>query len=60
MNTNYEHLGKKGARNSTRPINVNDLIKKTREGRKKEGRKTVLLVAGSISVLAITGFVIAS
>ncbi len=43
-----------------RNIDVNDLIKRTKEANKKEYKKNVIIVAGSLSVLAVTGIIIAS
>ena len=43
-----------------RNIDVNDLIKRTKEANKKEYKRNVILIAGSLSVLAVTGIIIAS
>jgi len=51
---------KKEAQKSTKAINVNDLIKKTKAANKKENTKNIILIAGSISVLAVTGIIIAN
>ncbi len=53
-------LDKKEDRKSTKAINVNDLIKKTKAANKKENTKNIIIVAGSLSVLAVTGIIIAN
>ena len=53
-------LDKKEDQKSTKAINVNDLIKKTKAANKKENTKNIILIAGSISVLAVTGIIIAN
>ena len=53
-------LDKKEDQKTTKAINVNDLIKKTKAAHKKENTKNIILIAGSISVLAVTGIIIAN
>ena len=53
-------LDKQEDRKSTKAINVNDLIKKTKAANKKENTKNIIIVAGSLSVLAVTGIIIAN
>ena len=59
--TKHEYLIEKDSTESFKSTNVNivNLLKKTKDAKKKETKQNLYITAAAVSILAISGFVIA-